>query len=218
MVTSDIIAPAGVAGNRACLSNCVFKLSSPSVPDTRAVEDELSQDMNSRRNTYTILIGIILLTVPCYCIGIVAYLRAPGQQPTLPPPVITPTSLATVEGIEATFTPSPTSTVEATSTPSPSPSASATGLPSVTPSQTPTQEPSATASATATDTITPSPTASATATNTATVTATASATPSLTPSLTPSQTSTSTPTDTATATPSVSPTASVTPSATSKGG
>ena len=51
-----------------------------------------------QRRTYTILIGIIALTVPCYCIGLGALTLAPGirvsRSPTLAPPPNTPVIVA----------------------------------------------------------------------------------------------------------------------------
>lgn len=180
--------------------------------------------MDPRRFTYITLIGLIILTLPCYCLGIIAYTLAPGPIPTLPPPMVTVTSLATIEGIESTFTPSstplagqgpgtatptlpstPGQFVTETRLPTPTPSVTQTPAPSDTPA------PSATVTGTATQTSTASPTATETATateqagETETPTPTATGTPSATPSSSP--TATDTPASTATATPTPTGTA-----------
>lgn len=157
--------------------------------------------MDSRRTTYSILIAIILLTIPCYCLGFFAYFQAQNDIPTLPPPVITPTSLPTVGGIEATFTPTirafltlpvggPTVTLLAT----PGQFATETSFPTLTPSNTvpasPTNTATSTQEPTMTSTTTPSPTSTATATGTATQTSTPTGTP--TPTATPTNTATAT--------------------------
>lgn len=166
--------------------------------------------MDSRRYTYLILIGIILLTVPCYCLGITAYFMAPGPVPTLPSQPVTVTILPTVEGIEATFTPTlaptatntsgfPTVTLPST----PDQFVTETRLPTLTPTNTatatPTPTPTNTPTLTPTMTPTPSPTFSPTATSTPTVAPTATATETVQP------------TNTATATPTSSPEVTPTP-------
>ncbi|MGD2050210.1 MAG: hypothetical protein PVH03_11960 [Chloroflexota bacterium] len=162
--------------------------------------------MDSRRYTYLILIGIILLTVPCYCLGITAYFMAPGPVPTLPSQPVTVTILPTVEGIETTFTPTltplatntsgiPTVTLPST----PDQFVTETRLPTLTPTDTPTATPTNTPTLTPTMTPTPSPTTIPTATSTPTVAPTATATETVQP------------TNTATATPTSSPEATPTP-------
>jgi len=118
-----------------------------------------------QRRTYTILIGIIALTVPCYCISLIALALAPGtrasRSPTLAPPPNTPV-IATVtlppdatlrltptEGRPHTLTPTPISSPTSTGTPTSSPTISrptetSTPLPSPTPEPTDTVEPTAT--------------------------------------------------------------------------
>ncbi len=174
--------------------------------------------MDSRRNTYAILIGIILLTLPCYCFGIFAYVMAPGAIPTLPAQPITVTSLPTVGGTEATFTPTrtplPTNTIilpTITSPSTPSQLVTETRLPTLTPSTTPTATPTETPTPTPTEmptsapTATPQPTFTSTATRAPTSTPTSS--PTLTATFTPQATSTPTiePAFTATATPTETP-------------
>ena len=84
--------------------------------------------MDTRRRTYVILIGIILLTIPCYLSGIALLARAPnrgGATPTAEPATETPTpsptrlppSLVTVTP-PGTPTPQPTGTASITPTPS----------------------------------------------------------------------------------------------------
>ena len=40
--------------------------------------------MDTRRRTYVILIGIILLTIPCYLSGIALLARAPNRGEAMP--------------------------------------------------------------------------------------------------------------------------------------
>src|SRR3989338_8196330 len=74
---------------------------------------------SARRRTYTILTGIIALTLPCYCAGFIALALAP-QTPGAPTPPLpaTPTSLpADTPTAEPTltYTPgTPTATLPAT--------------------------------------------------------------------------------------------------------
>jgi hypothetical protein len=119
-----------------------------------------------QRRTYTILIGIIALTVPCYCIGLSALALAPGTRasrspttPTLSLPPNTPVSAAVTLPPDATLrlmptegqphtlmpTSSPTSTGTPTSSPTVSrPTESPIPLPSPTPEPTATTELTAT--------------------------------------------------------------------------
>ena len=112
-----------------------------------------------QRRTYTILIGIIALTAPCYCIGLSALVLAPGirasRSPTVAPlpntPIIAAVTLqpdATLrlmptEGQPHTLTPtsSPTSTGTPTSSPTVSRPTETSTLP---PKPTNTTEPTAT--------------------------------------------------------------------------
>lgn len=172
--------------------------------------------MDSRRFTYSVLIGIILLTLPCYCLGLIAYSIAPDPDdaPPLPEVIVTPTLLSTVQGVPATFTVIPTFPVFLTDTPgaatatlpaTPTQFRTPTIAPGVTPSITPT--PSQTTTGTPTQTATPTVTVTGTATETATASPTATATETLAPTDTP----TPAPTDTPTATPTETPTPGNTP-------
>jgi hypothetical protein len=112
-----------------------------------------------QRRTYTILISIIVLTAPCYCIGLIALALAPGtrasRSPTSPviaavtlPPAAT-LRLMPTDGQPHTLTPTPTSSPTSTGTPTSSPTVSRptetpTPSPSLTPEPTATTEPTAT--------------------------------------------------------------------------
>lgn len=114
-----------------------------------------------QRRTYTILIGIIALTVPCYCLGLSALALAPGtrasRSPTLAPPPNTPVVAAVTllpnatlrlmptEGQPHTLT--PTSSPTSTGTPTSSPTVS---RPTETSTPSPTLEPTVTTEPTAT--------------------------------------------------------------------
>ncbi len=123
-----------------------------------------------QRRTYTILISIIALTVPCYCIGLIALAFAPGinasgslATPTLAPP-ITPVIAAVTVPSSATLPLTPTEWRLHTLTPTPTSSPTSTGTPTAsptvaTPTETPTPSPSATPSPTSTPTKTAEPTA-----------------------------------------------------------
>lgn len=76
-----------------------------------------------RRNVYFLLLGIILATIPCYCIGLVALATGPTQT--------SPTSTPTLSLFQ-TITP----VMEPTIMVSPTPSATATPSPSRTPTET----------------------------------------------------------------------------------
>ncbi len=115
----------------------------------------LSNRLSSRRTVYSVLIGIILLTIPCYVIGIAALLIAqPGQ------PGATPATLpAFATAVLQTFTPSPTRpALLNTPTQFVPPSLTPSLTPTSSPSPPPTAAPPPTATATATDTPTPTPT------------------------------------------------------------
>src|SRR3989304_12977 len=127
---------------------------------------------SSKRRTYTILAGIIILTLPCYCAGFVALALAPrpgrptptSQEATLTSPPLLPTVTETLAGpptgTAVTFTPGPpTATLQSTPTqfipPSRTPTATFTDTPTNTPPLTPTFTLAPTL--TATDTRTPDP-------------------------------------------------------------
>src|SRR5512142_255069 len=100
-----------------------------------------------QRRLYTIFIGIIALTLPCYCAGLGALALAPTNRPsavvTATPKAITATpgvSTATLPP-NATLGPTPTQWIPLT------PTNTATGQPTATPTLTLT--PSATSTATA---------------------------------------------------------------------
>ncbi len=182
-----------------------------------------SEAVNARLRTYKILVGIILLTLPCYCAGILALTwRGPNQgsaaTPTLLPTVTSQGLPGTTPGILTmlpSFTPGPpTITLPATPT--------QFAPPSRTPSFTPTVTETPTSTSTPTITATPTHTPSVTSTLTPTVTSTATLTPipptstathtALPP--TPTLTMTAeppTPTSTATLTPTVGLAATVQP-------
>lgn len=146
----------------------------------------------SRRRTR--LLVAIILTIPCYCAGLVFLTFAPNPEDITPTPTITGTItpiLTSVSNTPVIFTPSITLTPSITPTPSitATPTATATNFQpnTVTPSSTFTQTPSQTPSSTATlppPTITPSHTP----TSTATFTLTPSSTPTPTGTLTASPT------------------------------
>lgn len=129
-----------------------------------------------KRNIYAVLLGTILTTIPCYCLGIVALASAPRIEPPTSTPfgIITPTSppdqgVATIVPDEPTPvegpTPTPntpTATLEPTPTqlfptvpPTESPTPTNTVIPTVTPTgtlpptNTPTSTPTINATATA---------------------------------------------------------------------
>src|SRR5712691_2483753 len=92
---------------------------------------------SARRRTYSILTGIILLTLPCYCAGFIALSLAPAP----PNGNATAPLLATITGqpsatASVTVTPSPaepSATLLATTTQFVPPTRTATNLPSTTP-------------------------------------------------------------------------------------
>ena len=158
---------------------------------------------SGKRTVYGVLIAVILLTLPCYCLGFAVLAAAPGAQR----PLVLPTGVTLTAAVEPSATrlpsgtlgPTPTNWVPPTLTPTPPPTKTST------PVSTPTPAPA---------TLTPTPPPSATPT-VAVATATATATSVLpTATHTPSATATSAP-PTATYTPSATPTAtSVPPTAT----
>src|SRR3974377_1106920 len=124
-----------------------------------------------QRRLYLILIGIIALTLPCYCLGISALALAPsGRAPAAVTgtPTLQPTSgpaTATLPA-NATLEPTPTNWVPPTITDTPPPGPTATATHTHTPTHTPTPTTTAIPTATpthvtntpeATSTFTPSP-------------------------------------------------------------
>ncbi|MGQ9600010.1 MAG: hypothetical protein ACUVWZ_11415, partial [Anaerolineae bacterium] len=115
-----------------------------------------------RQRLYLLLISAILLTLPCYCIGILLLVVAPPLSTPIPPPTWTRFLPVTLP---------PTATTRSTATPA---------LPSSTPrlgasatfTSTPTRTPVFTPTASRTPTRTNTPTQTATATRTPTQTAT----------------------------------------------
>ena len=92
-----------------------------------------------QRRTYNILISIIALTVPCYCLGLIALALAPGIRsgidlptPALPPPS-TPISAAVTLPSDATLQLTPTEWQPHTVTPTPASSPTRTGTPTASP-------------------------------------------------------------------------------------
>ena len=81
-----------------------------------------------RQRIYALLIGAILITLPCYCTGVILLVLAPAMPtPQLPPtwtpiPTLTPTP-----SIQPTLTPLPTFTPAITETPRPGASATSSG-------------------------------------------------------------------------------------------
>ncbi|MGH2521781.1 MAG: hypothetical protein ACRDH2_04675 [Anaerolineales bacterium] len=116
---------------------------------------------SARRKMYTILVGIILLTAPCYCAACFTLALAPGAAPpNRPPPTFTAFPTATAIA-QITFTPPANTATPGTPTPTASLTMTPFAPPSRTPSDTPTLTPVATAtpttSATLTPTLTPTP-------------------------------------------------------------
>lgn len=105
-----------------------------------------------QKSVYLFLVALILLTLPCYCLGFLA-LQFSSTGPTRP--TATPTVRMTVS---PTATASPTAIVPTpAASPSPSPTASATptSVPSATPTPTLTPEPSPSPTLTPTPEATP---------------------------------------------------------------
>ena len=123
-----------------------------------------------QRRTYNILISIIALTVPCYCLGLMALALAPGiragrdlSTPTLSPPN-TPLIAAITLPADATLQLTPTEWQPHTVTPTPTSSPTRTGTPTASPTvprptETPAPSPSPTLMPTNTTapTVTPPP-------------------------------------------------------------
>ncbi len=168
---------------------------------------------DDRQRLYLLLIGAILLTLPCYCLGFLLLVVAPSPATPMPPPTWTRFLLATLTptatthwtatpalpsatprlGASATFTASPTHRPVFTPTASRTPTRTNTPTQTVTRTSTPTQTatatrtPTQTATATRTPTRTPTPTQTPTATFTLTVTPTETATEFPSPLSTPSE-------------------------------
>lgn len=175
-----------------------------------------------KRTAYTLLLVIILLTLPCYCLGVSALLVAPGrgsEDQSLFTSVPTTTAGASQSPEDTPLPSAPVSTPMASFTPGPSP----TGLPA-TPTQwfpptrtftpIPSETGTPTETATPTETGTPTETATATGTTTSTPTPTATETGTPTPSPTPTFTNTPTPSSTPTPTEEITPTYTDTPTPT----
>ena len=140
-----------------------------------------------KRNIYAVLLGIILTTIPCYCIGLIALATAPRSQLPTPTriaiPSTSPTPPTTVQftpepGNQPTdarnqLTSTPTETLEPTPTQSfPTAQPTNTAIP---PTDTPTSTPTVTQTPTETPTGTLTPTNTPTASPTIDATATAAA-------------------------------------------
>ena len=153
----------------------------------------MTSDPFARSRLRKVLAAVILVTIPCYCAGLLAILFAPGRYedtPVTPSPTSSSTAVVFASQTLTTFTASPqfstltpsqtpilTSTGTITNTPTitPTPTTSTTPTPSNTPFQPP---------PTFTNTPIPSPT------HTSPPTLTSTPTPTLEPSLTPSPTTT----------------------------
>jgi hypothetical protein len=129
-------------------------------------------NIQAKRNRLRyILIVITLVTLPCYCAGLIA-VRAAGERTSTPTATETPTVTPS-----ATETPSPTDSPTITLT------ITSTHTPTFTETASPT--PTETSSPTVTETETSTPTATMTASPTATSTSTATNTPLPSPTETP---------------------------------
>lgn len=150
--------------------------------------------MDSRRRTYAILIGIILLTLPCYLLGAGLLFVAPESggdgglgTPVAPPDTtVFPTNTNTPLPLPPTLTSVPTTTP---GTPTASPTLPATPEQFETPTLPPTFTP--------TNTATPTPTLLPTFTPTFTPSPTLTPLPSATPTATATPLPSATPTNTA---------------------
>src|SRR5512139_559998 len=136
---------------------------------------------SGKRTVYGVLIAIILLTLPCYCLGFAALAARPGA----PGSLVLPTGIASTVAVEPSATrlpggtlgPTPTNWVPPTLTPTPPATRTSTPVSTPTPAPT-TLTPAAPPSATPTVAV-------ATSTATATrVPPTATRTPSATPTAT----------------------------------
>ncbi|HEY84730.1 MAG TPA: hypothetical protein G4N96_06425 [Chloroflexi bacterium] len=156
-----------------------------------------------KRATYGLLLGVILLTIPCYCLGFMLLAASPEQnskQPSATAPLVWTPRPTNSPIPNPTFTPyaaQPTNTLQ----PTPTQFFPTVVLPSPTPTFTVTPQPSPTATNIPASTVTPLPT------NTASPTVTATTPPTDTP--TPTPTFTVTPTSTG-----APPTSTSTPSST----
>src|SRR5512137_2930799 len=109
----------------------------------------LSNLLARRRAVYSVLIGIILLTLPCYIVGGIALAIAPKDRTTQPTPQVTATFLllatVTSSGPTPTLGELPTQFVPASVTPKPASSetaaATSTPTPTATKGPTPTDKP-----------------------------------------------------------------------------
>jgi hypothetical protein len=68
---------------------------------------KLSILLAKRRSIYSVLLGIILLTLPCYIIGAIALAISPGGRASQPMPQITATSLVLAPVTSSSPTPAP---------------------------------------------------------------------------------------------------------------
>jgi len=136
-----------------------------------------------KRTLYGLLLTAILVTLPCYCLGLALLSTAPDpagiQFPTATPfmwtpsPTASPPHTATVTPFVLPDTPTPTGTLLPTPTqyfPTPVPRDTATFTPEPTPTSTATPTVTPTPTDTATPTITPTPTDTGTPTITPTAT------------------------------------------------
>jgi len=104
------------------------------------------------RPLYLVLVAIVLATLPCYCAGLIAIRRAPGE--ATPTPVVTPTLTASVSPALPSETPIPGPTL----TPSITQTLLVFTPSTATPSPTQTPVPTDTPMPTSTDTLIPSDT------------------------------------------------------------
>src|SRR5512136_517277 len=102
--------------------------------------NRLADLASGKRTVYGVLIAIILLTLPCYCLGFAALAARPGAQGTL----VLPTGITSTAAVEPSATrlpggtlgPTPTNWVPPTLTPTPP--ATRTSAPAATPTPAPT--------------------------------------------------------------------------------
>ena len=143
--------------------------------DYHIVMASLNDIPPAKQRLYVLLVGIILASVPCYCLGFAAISQAPPEEtptPTTPIETHQVTPSTSVPEINATPTSTATETITPTSTrfSPPTPTITTTFEPTetYTPTFTPTftLTPSPTNSATPTATITPTPSPSSTPTST----------------------------------------------------
>lgn len=173
-----------------------------------------------RQRYYALLTGAILLTLPCYCTGLLFLILATAQ-PTHTLPFLTPTppsaASATLPLAALTLTAFLSSTRALSPTLASSPGATETLIPTRVATAMPTaaQPPLASntppASETPVATITPSDTATPTSTRSPTGTPEPTETPTPTPSLTSTATGAASPTSTLAPAPSLTPTITLSP-------